>query len=113
MQTIGKPDSWITLDADGRPASRERDADGDGRVDHRQQFEAGGVAREEQDTDGDGRMDVWRSTRADGVTEELDTDHDGKPDRRVLRNGAGDVVGIESDPQEQGTWAKVRSAPRR
>jgi hypothetical protein len=54
------------------------------------------VERVEIDADRDGRWDRWQEWRAGMlVAEELDTDADGRPDRRLRYDRRGAVTGIE------------------
>jgi hypothetical protein len=87
----GVPDVWETLDPSGKVTRRELDEDGDGRVDHSEQFAQGRLASVEIDTDRDGRNDRWQTWREGALAEEtIDTDGDGTADRHLVY-GAGGV----------------------
>jgi hypothetical protein len=85
LQSRGRPDVWDYPDAAGGLVRREFDHDGDG------------VA--ERVEPGPGRLPT-------GGFEELDTDGDGKPDRRLLRSGAGAIVAVEIDRDQDGVWER-------
>jgi hypothetical protein len=87
----GVPDVWESLDPSGKVTRRELDEDGDGRVDHSEQFVQGRLASVEIDTDRDGRNDRWQTWRGGALAEEtIDTDGDGTADRHLVY-GAGGV----------------------
>lgn len=76
----------------------------------------GEIVRRETDEDGDGKPEATQTFGATpapgaglaphlGVTaEELDTNGNGKPDRRLVRRADGTVVRIEKDVNEDGLW---------
>lgn len=96
--TPGRPDDWVYPE---RPHASPSAAG-----DH-----PASTAREAQDTDG--RPDRWLVFE-DGrlVAEELDTDGDGKPDRRLLRGSGGEITAIETDRDEDGVWEKAITVRR-
>ena len=66
------PDLWLYSGPNGEPVRKEYDEDGDGKVDRSEILESGRV-----------------------VKLELDSDHDGAPDRRIRYNARGGVAAIE------------------
>jgi len=84
-RTRGRPDAWDYPDRSGSVVRREYDDDGDGRVNR---VERPGDASHEP-----------------GV-EELDTDGNGKPDRRLYRGADGRIEAIEIDRNEDGVWER-------
>jgi hypothetical protein len=57
---------------------------------------AGLVAEVEVDSDRDGRMDRWqRWAQGRLLSEDLDTNHDGAPDRTMRYDPRGKVVALE------------------
>lgn len=88
QRTPGVPDAWDILGASGETTRREFDEDGDGAVDRAEYLS-------------DGRV----------FLEELDTDHDARADRRIVRGPAGEVLRVEADTEEVGAWKIV--APTR
>jgi hypothetical protein len=91
------PERWAYPGPDGLPTRMEYDADGDGRVERAEVFEAGRIVAVEVDSDRDGRIDRWQDWRS-GIlaSEEFDTDADGKPDRRLSYDAGGKVAGVEA-----------------
>ncbi len=77
----GTADSWDVVDKTGESTRFEFDEDGDGKVDRTEHVSQGKV-----------------------FLEELDTDHDGKPDRRLFRAGDGAILKIEVDKDGDGFW---------
>ncbi len=81
LRTRGRPDAWDYPDGTGRLERSELDDDGDGSVDR-----------------------VVRPGPESTLVEELDTNGDGRADRRLLRDAAGVVTGILIDSEGDGTW---------
>jgi hypothetical protein len=86
----GKPDVWDVVDKTGETSRLEFDEDGDGKVDRTEYVSRGKV-----------------------FLEELDTDHDGKPDRRLFRDPDGALLKIEADKDEDGFWETSLPVQRR
>ena len=103
----GAPDAWAFSGPDGQIARVDSSSSGDEtRIDRRDIYENGIVARSEIDSNGDGRIDQWE-TYAAGVLETaaMDEDEDGRPDRRLTYAG-GTLVLIESEPDAAGAFRK-------
>ena len=86
----GVPDIWEWAGPNGQIVRRESDEDGDGKPEVTQSF---------------GAIPTPGLPESLGVTaEELDTNGNGKPDRRLIRRADGKVVRIEKDVNEDGLW---------
>ena len=85
-RTPGKPDMWAYPDGFGGVGRREYDDDGDGIAERAEDLLDGVVVAEELDTNGDGR---W--------------------DRRLVRGPGGAIERVETDPDGEGHWQ--RSVP--
>jgi hypothetical protein len=93
----GSPDLWITPGPGDLPGLKEYDENGDMRVDRRELFRAGLIAKVEIDSDNDGKIDRWQDWSTGRLSSEgLDTNGDGKPDRRVTYGEKGRVLKLES-----------------
>lgn len=94
---------------EGKPASAEIDTDLDGVVDRWERFAPDGDLERVGTSDGTpGRPDVWRILKGGRmVAEELDTDGDGRPDRRVIRGAYGEALAVETDLDRDGVWEKT------
>jgi len=77
----GVVDAWEAVDKTGELNRREFDEDGDGKVDRAEYVSKGRV-----------------------FLEELDTNHDGKPDRRLFYGADGAILKIEVDKDGDGFW---------
>lgn len=91
------PDAWAFSGADGQVARVESSSTGDeNRIDRREFYENGALARSELDTNGDGRMDQWETYRAGALaTVTMDENGDGRPDRRLTYGDGGALVSNE------------------
>ena len=90
------PDTWEVPAADGHPARREHDADGNGVPERVEILDAGRVGEVQIDADRDGRIDRWQKWHGGRLAEEeLDTDGDGRGDRRLRYDARGKLVGTE------------------
>ena len=128
----GKPDRWeyyepVTSGAapsgspDGHSViTRAEESNSKGKIDRREFYEGGIIARVEEDTDGDGKTDKWEQYRG-GVLSAVDLDlhHRGRPERRFVYRPDGSVDHLEADPDGDGNFTPVsakaedeRSAPR-
>jgi hypothetical protein len=101
---------------DGTVRVAEVDADRDGVVDRWEHYGAdGSLERVGRSQGSRGRPDVWEGPDLSGgeqvQLEELDTDGDGKPDRRLHRRSDGAVIALEIDSDGDGVWE--RRAPVR
>lgn len=136
----GRAEVVTLFDAQGRPSAVEIDADGDAAVDRWERrapdgtLEKVGASRRSRN-----RPDVWEYPGPDGeivrrdfdddadgvversefleggrvVREQTDSDGDGRPDRRLLRDAAGNLLAIEQDLDADGFWEKAVAVKRR
>lgn len=117
LTLVEKGATQSVFDAQGRLQRVLVDADGDTRADA--QFLCGpeGTPRvAEIDVDRDGVVDRWEHFAADGSLErpgrllqsieELDTDGDGRGDRRLVRDADGILTAILIDSERDGSWAR-------
>lgn len=129
----GKPDMWAYMDgtrvirteidenndgvvdrweyhagADDTIVRIERATRRDGKITRREFFANGQLIRVEEDTDGDGLVDKWE-TYVNGslATMDIDNQHRGKPDRRLVYSPDGSFLRIEADPTGSGTFAPL------
>ncbi len=83
----------------------------DRRGDRHEYFRDDVLVRVEEDTNADGLVDKW--DRYEGaVLREVDFDTSftgGRPDRRVMYDARGRFVGVEADPEGDGTFVRVAS----
>ena len=87
MNGDGKPDMF-TVYKDGRRFSTEADKNFDGRIDYWATYdETGRLVRSSSDSNKDGKPDLFReyTKGRELITEELDTNYDGKIDKRRLK----------------------------
>jgi hypothetical protein len=94
----GHPDAWIVPDGRGGVRRRELDVSGNGVVDKIEWFDGEVLTRVAVDGNQDGHMDrwqVWQGGRV--VSERLDTDGDGEPDRKLVYGENGSIR-LESYP---------------
>jgi hypothetical protein len=128
----GRVDSWVYMDGP-RMLRAEIDADEDGRIERWEYYSedgtlqkvgvssagdarvdrwitpgpAGEPAGVEEDTNGDGRPDKWETYLAGRLASvAFDANGDGRPDRRLNYGAGGQLVSIESDPDDKGTFRK-------
>ena len=117
----------------GQPARAEADTDGDGIVDRWELFDTGarllrvgralhgraradvweyadgkgGFSRREFDDDGDGRAErVEHIVDGRVVAEDLDADADGRCERRLIKDQAGQTIRLEIDADGDGNFEK-------
>ena len=77
----------------------------DGKVSRWEYFENGAMTRSEEDTDGDGTIDKWETYSGGVLTVmALDSQHRGRPDRRLIYGPDGALDHIETDPSGSGTF---------
>ena len=109
----GKPDAWAFSRPDGSLEHVEISSTADeSRIDRREYYEAGVLARAEEDTTGDGRIDKWETYEHGTLaTVEFDENHDGRPDRR-LTYANNQLATIESQPDQAGRYLKKEVATR-
>jgi antitoxin component YwqK of YwqJK toxin-antitoxin module len=103
-----RPDAWAFSGADGQIARVDSSSTADEhRIDRREFYEHGVMARSESDTNGDGRTDQWETYEAGAVkTVAMDENGDGRPDRRLTYGPGGVLVSIESEPDASGVFQK-------
>ncbi len=111
----GIEDTWAYPGPDQQTIRIERSTFADGRITRREFYEGGRLARAEEDTDGDGRVDRWETYRGDALAAlALDTTGQrGRPDRRWIYGGTGELERVEVDPDGDGvfTAAPADSGP--
>ena len=102
------PDAWAYSGADGQVQRVESSSAGDeNRIDRREFYEQGRLARVEVDSNGDGRADQWETYEAGTLkTAASDRDADGRADRRLTYNADGTLALIESEPDASGAFQK-------
>ena len=111
----GKIDRWeyypATPASAGRPTPEriERATRLDGRVSRKELFDNGVLTRIEEDTNGDNAIDKWETYSAGALTVmALDTQHRGKPDRRLIYRPDGSLDRIEVDPDGSGRFQPLK-----
>ena len=104
----GTPDAWAFSGPDGQVARVEISSTGnENRIDRREMYEKGVLARSESDTNGDGRVDQWETYEGAALkTAAMDENADGRPDRRLTYGADGALVLIESEPDAAGSFQK-------
>ena len=107
----GVEDTWTWVERDGeRRVDRARGRDR--RIDRREFLRDGQVMRAEEDANGDGRADRWDRYEA-GVLREAAFDTSfaiGRPDRRLVYDARGRFVRAEADPDRDGRFEIVPGA---
>lgn len=110
----GKIDEWEYYADDGRTLDHQAfDMDFDGKVDVTLYWQGGQVVRREYDMNFDGKIDVWAYYEKNKlVRKERDTNGDGKVDVwEYWENGELDRVGVDTDGDGQvDKWEKRGSA---
>jgi hypothetical protein len=108
-----RADAQLLYRPEGTPRVAEIDVDRDGVVDRWEHFAAdGSLERIGRSLRSRGRPDVWdepvqpAGPDTDDAVEELDTDGDGRADRRLVRDADGAVTAILIDSERDGTWAR-------
>lgn len=118
----GKPDRWEYYEPvtsgvapagspDGHSViTRAEEANGRGKINRREFYEGGLIARVEEDTDGDGKTDKWEQYRGGLLTSvDLDLHHRGRPERRLVYRPDGTLDHLEVDPDGDGQFKVVSS----
>ncbi len=113
----GKPDRWEYYEpvTSGAPPAgspdghsvivRAEESNGKGKINRREFYEAGIIARVEEDTDGDGKTDKWETYRGGLVAiVELDLHHRGRAERRFVYRTDGSLDHLEIDPDGDGNF---------
>ena len=92
-----KPDFWTYTGPDGKPTRQEFDDDGDGQADRTEAVGATGrVETVVVDSDRDGKPDRWQHWEKGRLQyEDLDTNGDQKPDKRLRYGAKGEVLALE------------------
>jgi hypothetical protein len=110
----GRADRWEYYGPNtsgGAPQiERAEESEGpNGRITRREHYDAGRITRVEEDTDGDDRVDKWEYYTQGLLSRvELDFDGRGKPTQRLFYGPGGNVRGVESDPEGDGTFTPVK-----
>jgi len=104
----GVEDTWSWIAASNGESRVSRSRARDRRFDRQEFFAKDTLLRAEEDNNGDGRSDRWDRYDA-GVLREAayDTSGGGRPDVRLLYDDKGRYVGIESDPERDGTFVRL------
>jgi hypothetical protein len=116
----GKPDRWEYYEPvvngvvpagspDGHSViTRAEESNRKGKIDRREFYENGVIARIEEDTDGDGRPDKWEQYRGGLlVMVDLDLHHRGRPERRLVYRPDGTLDHLEADPDGDGNFKPI------
>ena len=117
LTLVEKGATQSVFDTQGRLQRVLIDADGDTRADAQFLYGPEGTPRvAEIDVNRDGVVDRWEHFAAGGSLgrtgrlvhsiEELDTDGDGRGDRRLVRDADGVLTAILIDSERNGTWAR-------
>jgi hypothetical protein len=109
----GVEDAWSFLNASGATERIEISTKRNHKVDRIEYYDKGVLVRAEEDADGDGRIDKWETYDAERLASvAFDTAHRGMPDRRLIY-GVDGSARLEVDPQGTGTFVAVTpSTPR-
>lgn len=118
----GKPDRWEYYEPvtngvapagspDGHSViARAEEANGKGKIDRREFYDNGLIARVEEDTDGDGKTDKWEQYHGGLlISVDLDLHHRGRPERRLVYRADGTLDHLEADPDGDGEFKVVTS----
>ena len=118
----GKPDRWEYYEPvtngvapagspDGHSViARAEEANGKGKIDRREFYDGGLIARVEEDTDGDGKTDKWEQYHGGLlISVDLDLHHRGRPERRLVYRADGTLDHLEADPDGDGEFKVVTS----
>lgn len=88
----GHADAWIVPDGRGGVRRREFDVTGNGIIDKIEWLDGSVVTRVAVDGDQNGHMDRWQDWKGGRVvSERLDTNGDGEPDRRLVYGANGSI----------------------
>ena len=82
--TPGRPDAWERYEGARQPIRRDFDDDGDSRVERSEVIEGGRVVRDELDTDADGRIDRRLDRDAEVRIIAIEIERDGAWERRPV-----------------------------
>lgn len=113
----GKPDRWeffepVTSGSETRDLLvRAEVANGpSGKVNRREFYDRGVIARIEEDTDSDGKFDTWHYYEQGGLVRvDLDLEGRGTPNRRLVYGKNGALDHIEVDASGTGQWQRLKT----
>jgi hypothetical protein len=108
-QGDGREDTWVRVEGDRRIVDLSTARDG--RVDRREVYEGEMLMLAQLDTNHDGLPDRWEEFR-DGAVVRLMLDHEqrhGRPTRRIVY-AAGNTARIEADDDGDNAWEVVSAA---
>jgi hypothetical protein len=109
----GIEDRWSWAATNNGEARMDRSRERDRRIDRREFFQGPTLIRAESDANGDGRVDRWDRYEA-GVLREVAFDTSftrERADRRVLYDSTGRYSAIEADPDGDGRFEPVKERP--
>jgi hypothetical protein len=103
----GKEDAWSYPGPDGSIARIEISTHRDTRVTRVEHYEHGVLVSAAADGDADGQMDTWETSEGDHLASiAFDTQHRGKPDRRLVY-GPNGTARLEVDVNGTGQFVAV------
>ena len=106
----GKEDAWFYYGPDGAVDHIDVSTRRDGKVNRTEHYKNNVLVTAEEDSDGDGQIDKWETYDGDRLASvAFDTQHRGKPDRRLIYGAVGDAR-LEIDRAGDGNFVAV-SAP--
>jgi hypothetical protein len=112
----GKEDAWSYAASDGSILRIEIATHGNGKVSRTEHYEHDTIVRAEEDSDADGIVDKWETYDASGTESRLaliafDSQHRGRPDRRLVYGGGGVHVEVDPDGDGRFTTPEVGGGP--
>lgn len=102
----GREDQWVFPASDDGAIRVDRSTERTSRVDRREFYRGGVIARAEEDTNQDGVFDKWERFEG-GVVREIayDTTHSaGRADRRLVYDARGTFLRLEQDADGDGRF---------
>lgn len=108
----GREDRWVYPEAAGGEQRVDRSTERTSRVDRREFYHGGTIARAEEDTNQDGVFDKWERYEG-GVLREVayDTTHiAGRADRRVFYDARGVYLRLEAGEDGDGQFERMQRA---
>ena len=103
----GKEDAWSYADAAGTVVRIEISTKRDGKISRIERYQQGKLASAEEDADGDGKFDTWETYDGERLSSiAFDTQHRGTPDRRLVY-GANGTASVEVDRNGDGHFMPV------
>jgi hypothetical protein len=108
QENNGKEDSWAYPGPDGKIVRLDVSVRRDGKVTRTEYYASDVLMRAEEDADGDGRVDKWETFEAGRlVSVAFDTAHRGTPDRRLVYAADG-TSRMEVDPRGDGQFSPAK-----